>query len=97
MPKPLDAAKQHYQDWGIYEGRQKFCAPRITDQEAQCYLDRYPDLQNAFGADSWVLAKKHWFEFGFGEGRSTKCERGSVNKCAEAGAKCSCNGTVFFT
>ena len=29
---PIAAAKKHYDDWGIYEGRQKFCAPRITDQ-----------------------------------------------------------------
>jgi hypothetical protein len=45
MEKPLDEAKKHYLDWGIYEGRHKYCAPRITDQQAQCYLERYEDLQ----------------------------------------------------
>lgn len=97
--KPLVAAVKHYNDWGIYEGRQKFCAPRITDQQAQCYLDRYPDLQNAFGTDdnSWILAKAHWYNNGFNEGRLYNCERSTITKCAEQGEKCSCNGMVYFT
>jgi hypothetical protein len=97
LPKPLVAVAKHYQDFGIFEGRNKFCAPRITDQEAQCYLNRYPDLQTTFGKDSWVQAKKHWGEFGFNEGRSTKCEKGPIVKCAEEGGKCQCSGMIFYT
>lgn len=29
---PLKIAKRHYMDWGIYEGRNRNCAQRITDQ-----------------------------------------------------------------
>jgi len=30
----------------------------MSDKEAQCYLDRYPDLRSAFG--TLEAAKKHW-------------------------------------
>ena len=26
----------------------------------QCYLDRYPDLQNAFGSHNLAAAENHW-------------------------------------
>lgn len=31
---PLKIAKKHYVEWGIYEGRNRHCAERITDQQA---------------------------------------------------------------
>lgn len=45
----------------------------LTDEQAQCYLNRYPDLQNAFGPNNIELAKKHWIEFGYNEQRNPNC------------------------
>jgi len=47
----------------------------LTDAEAQCYLDRYPDLQRAFGRYNIAAAKKHYCEFGQREGRNYSCNR----------------------
>lgn len=44
----------------------------LTDAEAQCYLDRYADLKNAFGTDL-EKAKKHWKVHGRVEGRNADC------------------------
>ncbi len=41
----------------------------ITDQEAQCYLNRYTDLQRAFGATNIAAAKTHWVQYGKNEKR----------------------------
>ena len=38
----------------------------------QCYLDRYPDLQTAFG-DDLAAAEKHWNTHGKKEGRDCSC------------------------
>ena len=45
---------------------------------------------------SWIQAKKHYYEFGFNEGRLYECERGAISKCAAEGNKCQCNGMVFY-
>jgi len=45
----------------------------LTDQEAQCYLNRYPDLQKAFGANNIAEAKKHWLNHGKKENRDRSC------------------------
>jgi hypothetical protein len=45
----------------------------ITDQEAQCYLNRYPDLQVSFGATNIAAAKTHWIQNGRNEGRDMTC------------------------
>lgn len=97
MEKPLDTAKQHFYEWGIYEGRNRHCAPRLSDQQAKCYLDRYPDLQQAFG-DSWIKVREHWYEYGFKEGRVAACEEAATPvKCADEGGVCNCpSGLVFF-
>ena len=47
---------------------------KITDEEAKCYLERYPDLTLAFGTDVHK-AKNHWRNHGFGEGRTKACEK----------------------
>lgn len=39
----------------------------------QCYLDRYKDLRQAFGATNTKKAKKHWKEFGEREKRDCTC------------------------
>ena len=44
----------------------------INDQEAQCYLNRYPDLQR-FGAANIAAAKTHWIQNGRNEGRDVTC------------------------
>ena len=45
----------------------------ITDQEAQCYLNRYPDLQSAFGAANIAAVKTHWIQNGRNENRDMTC------------------------
>ena len=45
----------------------------MTDEEAQCYLNRYADLQKAFGANNIAEAKKHWLEHGKKENRDRSC------------------------
>lgn len=49
-----------------------FCAA-LTSAQAQCYLDRYPDLQNAFGANNINSATWHWTAHGCGENRDASC------------------------
>jgi len=39
----------------------------------QCYLDRYSDLQRAFGATNVVAAQQHWKSNGYREGRDCTC------------------------
>jgi hypothetical protein len=45
----------------------------VNDQEAQCYLNRYPDLQTAFGATNIAEAKTHWIQYGRNENRDVTC------------------------
>ena len=45
----------------------------LDDKDAQCYLDRYPDLQNAFGPNNTSAAKTHWINHGKGEKRNPLC------------------------
>ncbi len=46
----------------------------LSDQEAQCYLNRYPDLQRAFGTTNIRAAKTHWVQFGKKEERDWSSE-----------------------
>lgn len=46
--------------------------PPLNDEQAQCYLDRYPDLQEAFG-DDLNAARRHWNDHGRREGRTHEC------------------------
>lgn len=41
----------------------KPCQHELTDKEANCYLDRYPDLKDVFG-DDLKKAKLHWKNIG---------------------------------
>tara|TARA_B100000035_G_scaffold314151_1_gene329616 strand:- start:2099 stop:2776 length:678 start_codon:yes stop_codon:yes gene_type:complete len=41
----------------------KPCEYKLNDREAQCYLNRYPELKDYFGNDL-ENAKKHWQRFG---------------------------------
>ena len=44
----------------------------LSDCEAQCYLNRYSDIKNAFGNDL-ARAKQHWKDWGRPEGRNPTC------------------------
>jgi len=59
----LEAAKSHYINYGISEGRS------LTTFSATNYLAKYSDLSAAFGSDQ-TLALKHYIEYGFSEGRT---------------------------
>lgn len=41
----------------------------------QCYLDRYADLQEAFGPKNIEAAKKHWASYGLAEKRNCQCAK----------------------
>ena len=49
----------------------------VLDCDWQCYLDRYSDLQKAFGPNNVVAAENHWKGHGKSEGRTCTC--GSEN------------------
>ena len=59
----IEAAKSHYTNNGISEGR-------IWDSfSASDYLEKYSDLKAAFGNDQ-TLALKHYIQSGYAEGRT---------------------------
>jgi hypothetical protein len=45
----------------------------LTDAEAKCYLDRYGDLQKAYGTNLENV-KNHWITYGYKEGRNKSCD-----------------------
>jgi hypothetical protein len=44
----------------------------MTEEQALCYSDRYPDLKTAFNNNTGQLIK-HWKEFGIKEQRNKFC------------------------
>ena len=46
----------------------------LSDAQAQCYLNRYRDLINAFGSTNIQAAKSHWISNGKREGRNPLCD-----------------------
>jgi hypothetical protein len=58
-------AQDHWLANGIREGRQSSATFSIA-----AYLRRYPDLQNAFGANNYAAALNHYISNGRNEGRS---------------------------
>jgi len=61
----VEAAKQHYKDFGIKEGRTD-TKDKINVEE---YLSQYKDLQDAFGTDRQA-GLQHYIQHGIKEGRS---------------------------
>lgn len=57
--------------WRKVHGGYRF-RKSITDDEAQCYSQRYPDLQAAFKGDVSAL-KNHWLKHGRKEKRNKFC------------------------
>lgn len=52
---------------------------QLTDHEAKCYLENYPDLQGIFKTDL-ASAKQHWKTNGSKEGRNYYCEADLIKK-----------------
>jgi hypothetical protein len=59
----------------------------------QCYLNRYPDLQRAFGKHNTKAAAAHWKAHGKKEGRKCTCRaRSGWKYCAGENKQCSFRG-----
>ncbi|MEL7492610.1 MAG: MAC/perforin domain-containing protein [Cyanobacteria bacterium J06554_11] len=63
-PNP-EAARKHWQSYGISEGRRS--SPAF---DVQYYLSQHADLQQAFGKD-YSAVINHWLTYGIGEGRAS--------------------------
>jgi hypothetical protein len=70
VPVVTKLTKQHWKDYGQQEGRNGYCEENF---DCLCYLNRYKDLQQVFGA-SCDQAKQHWKDYGQQEGRNGHCE-----------------------
>ena len=46
----------------------------MSDEDATCYLNRYPDIVQEVGLGNLEAAKKHWDEKGKGEQRVSTCD-----------------------
>ena len=53
----------------------------------QCYLDRYVDLRNEFGATNVASAESHWNRHGRAEGRICTCPEVLRSFCTSDGIK----------
>ncbi len=61
----VNALKRHWLEYGVNEGR------RGNDSfSPRTYMDRYGDLQAAFGGGNYRAGIKHYLQYGRGEGRS---------------------------
>jgi hypothetical protein len=58
----------------------------MTDAEAICYSNRYPDLKAAFGEDKGSL-HVHWANTGIKEGRDKSCPAAAAAPAAAAGRR----------
>jgi len=73
-------------------------ASPISDAQAQCYLDRYPDLQNALGATNIAQSKIHWTSYGYKEGRDISCPLGTGSGTnPSVGYGCGNSGSLSIT
>jgi len=93
-------ARQHQEQVGHAQGRLATCAPDLTPIEEQTYLDRYPDLQHAFGRWGTLAKHKahdHMLDHGHKEKRSAKPDYGIPLFCADKETTtCKCPGTVWL-
>jgi hypothetical protein len=65
----VNAAKAHWRYINTSSKSELLTRFYLSDDEARAYLNNYPDLQAAFGTNL-QLAKRHWNENGFDEGRT---------------------------
>jgi len=93
-------AREHFEKTGHDQGRLATCAPSLTTIEEQTYLDRYPDLQHAFGRNgtyAQAKAHNHMLDYGFKENRSATPDYGVPIFCADKETTtCKCPGTVWL-
>ena len=95
--------KTHYATTGIAQGRLGTCARRLTDYEAQRYLNQNPDLQRQFGTKgpaSLEQARQHWQSAGYKNSvlaATVVNENNKPFKCASSGSEsCNCPGTTWL-
>ena len=65
----VNAAKAHWRYINTSSKSELSTRFYLSDDDARAYLNTYPDLRTAFGTNL-QLAKKHWNENGFNEGRT---------------------------
>jgi len=73
---PLKGAAQHYKTYTTNGTENRNTTCYMTDNEAQCYIDRYPDVKVFAGnkqSKKLDRARKHYYEIGHGEGRDFTC------------------------
>lgn len=78
---PIARAKMHWLDFGKEEGRNPWCAQKITEQQARCYYENYADLQKEFGPEFLKVKDdviSHWYKTGYAEGRTFACSSSSA-------------------
>lgn len=102
----IEFARKHYDAWGFFEGRHRYCADKITDIQAKCYLQNYADLQKKYG-ENWELARQHWYHIGYKQQRDYHCQLYAnqqsdlflpkrIKTQGEVG-KFRCNGDIHYT
>ncbi|WP_257455489.1 M57 family metalloprotease [Archangium lipolyticum] len=64
-----EAARNHWLNWGIAEGRRS-----SAHFDVKYYLANNPDLVAAYGPTNYVAARNHWLNWGIGEGRRASAE-----------------------
>lgn len=77
-----DNTERYQKIFDYYYGKgSEPCSYKLNDKEAQCYLNRYPDLKDYFGSDLRG-AKEHWARFGCtpSEKRIFACPKRKCNK-----------------
>jgi hypothetical protein len=73
--KNYRAAIKHWRTKGRKERRNKLAYKELTDDQAKCYLKRYPEVnvQAAKSSDALAFARKHYFMWGYYEHRNRYC------------------------
>jgi hypothetical protein len=75
-PTPLADSQRHYINHTLNGPENRNFTCYMTDSEAQCYIDRYPDVKEYVeGKEKYKLdkARKHYYEIGHAEGRDFSC------------------------
>jgi hypothetical protein len=108
-PDALSRAKMHYEQAGKEEGRNPYCAPVLTDQQARCYWENYQEDFEKDKVTGWESKahldkiRSHWRTQGFDEDLDTACNSVETPKdydaflCGKQGELCQCTGTIFYT
>ena len=74
--KNYKAAIKHWKEFGRKEKRNKLAYKELSDKQAKCYLERYPEIKpkNVTNeTDVLSIARKHYFDWGFFENRNRYC------------------------